>query len=166
MVGRLTGTGIKQHSARCTLHQHGCASSRRTHVRGDVVLPAEVQHLLRLLDAADQAAGDALAAENQRIGRQLQRVRRHTDCDQLAVKLQQVLQGGSDNTLSSCQGLSRLGSSCSGRSHHAISLRHMHCSKHEASRQAGKPTVESATALGSGGPPGSRAAGGPRTRCR
>jgi hypothetical protein len=57
-------------------------------VAEDVVLAAEVQHLLGLADAADQRPGHCYALEDQRRGGQHQRGRRHAYDDELAVVAQ------------------------------------------------------------------------------
>jgi len=58
---------------------HVVRFSRQTH-----------QHLLRLADAADERTPDEAPLENQRPGRQLERLRRDADDGQPPVKLQQV----------------------------------------------------------------------------
>ena len=59
-------------------------------VGGDVVLAAEVEHLLRLGDAADGRAGEAAAAQDEAEGGDRQRLRRGTDEGQVAVAAEQV----------------------------------------------------------------------------
>ena len=57
-------------------------------VGGDVVLAAEVEHLLRLGDAADERAGEAAAAQDQRKGGDRERLRRRADEREVAVAAQ------------------------------------------------------------------------------
>ena len=53
--------------------------------RSDAVLAAEIQHLLRFGDAADQRAGESAAANDQIESRHWQRLRRRADQRQRAV---------------------------------------------------------------------------------
>src|SRR3954464_14398044 len=56
----------------------------------DAVLSAEVEHLLRLADAADRRPGEAAALRDQREGRDRQRLRRRADIDERPVGLEQA----------------------------------------------------------------------------
>src|SRR6185369_9257882 len=60
------------------------------HIGGDVVLAAEVEHLLGLFEAADDGTGEAAAAEQQGKGRYLERFLRGADQGDVAVTAKYV----------------------------------------------------------------------------
>ena len=59
-------------------------------IGGDVVLAAEVEHLLGLGDAADERTGEAATPEEQRKGRNGKRLLRRADKGDVAVAAKQV----------------------------------------------------------------------------